>query len=89
MSILVLTACSTTKDAITQAPKINTQQNLTPEIVTKYKNTITAEELSKHLYVLASEGMEGRNTASRGLKLAADYISNSVSYTHLTLPTKA
>ncbi len=74
--MLVLAACSTTKDVITQAPKINTKQNLTPEIVTKYKNTITAEELSKHLYVLASDGMEGRNTASRGLKLAADYISN-------------
>ena len=76
MSILLLTACSTTKDAIPSAPKINTKQNLAPEIVTKYKNSITAEELSEHLYVLASDGMEGRNTASRGLKLAADYISN-------------
>lgn len=76
LSLLFLTACSTAKDAIVQAPKIDAKRNLDAAMVTKYKNTITAEDLSTHLYVLASDGFEGRNTASEGLKLAADYISN-------------
>ena len=36
--------------------------------VSKYINTITAEELKKHLYVVASDEMEGRETGSIGQK---------------------
>ena len=38
--------------------------------------TITAEDLKKHLYVIASKEMEGRDTPSPGLDKAADYIEN-------------
>lgn len=41
-----------------------------------YANTITAQDLKKHLYVYASDEMEGRMTGSKGQKLAAEYLRN-------------
>jgi hypothetical protein len=35
---------------------------------TKYMNTITANELKTHLYIVAADGMEGRETGSAGQK---------------------
>ena len=52
---------------------VNAQKN-------KKKNTdqiagsITAADLKKHLYIVASKEMEGRDTPSPGLEKAADYI---------------
>ena len=42
----------------------------------KYAATITAEDLKKHLSVLASDEYEGRETARKGQKMAATYIEN-------------
>ena len=36
--------------------------------------TITVEDMKKHLYIIASKEMEGRNTPSPGLEKAADYV---------------
>lgn len=41
---------------------------------TKYGNTITAEELKTHLYIVAGAEMEGRMTGSDGEKKAASYL---------------
>lgn len=41
---------------------------------TKAAATITAEDMKKHLYVIASKEMEGRDTPSPGLEKAANYI---------------
>ena len=41
-----------------------------------YANTITAQDLKKHLYVYAGDAMEGRMTGTKGQKLAAEYIRN-------------
>jgi hypothetical protein len=41
-----------------------------------YASTITAADLKKHLYVIASKEMEGRETATPGQKRAAAYIEN-------------
>jgi len=41
---------------------------------TKYMNTITAEQLKKRLYVVASDEMEGRETGSLGQKKAGNYL---------------
>ncbi|MBM3415987.1 MAG: M28 family peptidase [Bacteroidetes bacterium] len=40
----------------------------------KAASTITAEDLKKHLYIIAGKEMEGRDTPSPGLEKAADYI---------------
>lgn len=39
-----------------------------------YANTITADDMKKHLYIIAGPEMEGRDTPSPGLEKAADYI---------------
>ncbi|HET8886823.1 MAG TPA: M28 family metallopeptidase [Salinimicrobium sp.] len=40
----------------------------------KYAETITSEELSKHLYIFASDEFEGRDTGEPGQKKAAEYL---------------
>jgi hypothetical protein len=40
-----------------------------------YANTITAEDLSRHLHILASDSMEGRETGYKGQKMAAEYLA--------------
>ncbi len=41
----------------------------------EYAATITAEELSRHLHIIAADSMQGRDTGSPGQKMAADYIA--------------
>lgn len=43
---------------------------------TTYANSITAEDLKKHLYIVAGAEMEGRETATEGQRKAAAYIEN-------------
>ena len=40
-----------------------------------FASTINEEDLQKHLFVLASDSLEGRETGQKGQKLAADYIA--------------
>lgn len=49
------------------------QKKNTPPFFAK---TITADDMKKHLYVIASAEMEGRDTPSPGLEKAAGYIEN-------------
>jgi hypothetical protein len=42
----------------------------------KYAASITQEDLSKHLYIVAGAEMEGRETATEGQRKAAAYIEN-------------
>ena len=42
----------------------------------KFSKTITSEDLEKHLNILASDSLEGRETGQKGQKMAADYIMN-------------
>ena len=41
-----------------------------------YMNTITAKELKEHLFILAADEFEGRETSKPGQKKAAAYIEN-------------
>lgn len=78
LSIVVLAtilSCSSTK--ITDSA-----DNSDP---TKYMNTITANELKTHLYIVAADGMEGRETGSAGQKragtyLISQYVKNNISF---------
>ncbi len=42
----------------------------------KYANTITAKDLSKHLFIYASDEFEGRNTGEPGQKKAVAYLKD-------------
>jgi len=41
-----------------------------------FAKTITADDLTKHLYIVAGKEMEGRETATEGQRKAAAYIEN-------------
>ncbi|MEX0997654.1 MAG: M28 family metallopeptidase [Flavobacteriaceae bacterium] len=68
--ILLFLSCKTSTP--NQASDTN-QQNVQISPV-DYENLITAEELKEHLYVIASDEMEGRMTGEPGQKKAAEYI---------------
>ena len=42
----------------------------------KFYKTIIVEDLERHLNILASDSLEGRETGKKGQKMAADYIMN-------------
>ena len=42
----------------------------------KFSKTIQIEDLYKHISVLSSDSLEGRETGKRGQKMAADYIAS-------------
>lgn len=66
---------------------IHQQNKVENADVMKYANTITAGELSEHLYIFASDEFEGRNTGEPGQKKAAEYLVNE--YKKLTIPSPA
>ncbi len=43
---------------------------------TTFAKSITADDMKRHLYIIAGAEMEGRDTPSPGLEKAADYIEN-------------
>lgn len=47
-----------------------------PAMVRRYQQNITPESLAARLYFLASDMFEGRETTTRGQKLAADYLAS-------------
>ena len=55
---------------LTFSTKLISQENI------KYSETITSKDLYKHISVLASDSLEGRETGKKGQKMAADYIMN-------------
>ena len=76
-------SCTTQKVSITQ--KVSTT-HVDP---TNYMNTITAEELKTHLYIVASDEMEGRETGSAGQKKAGVYLVNQYKKNDISFPTGA
>lgn len=56
----------------------NSAQNTTKQKMSRvdYMNTITAEDLSTHLYKFSDDKMEGRMTGEPGQKMAAEYLKN-------------
>ncbi len=47
-----------------------------PDIAGTYQQTITARDLAAHLYFIASDFFEGRETTARGQKMAAWYLAS-------------
>ncbi len=45
------------------------------DISSKYADSITPEDLKKHLTIIAADSLEGRDTGSKGQKMAAAYVS--------------
>ncbi len=64
LSVALLISCKNTRQVVSA-------DNADP---TRYINTITEEELRKHLTIIASDEMEGRQTGSEGQKKAGRYL---------------
>ncbi|SHK79453.1 M28 family peptidase [Rhodothermus profundi] len=47
-----------------------------PVLVQRYQATITPQDLAAHLFMVASDYFEGRETTTRGQKLAAYYLAS-------------
>ena len=56
------------------------------KLAEKYAATITAEDLKKHLTIIAGEEMEGRETGTEGQRKAAIYIENQFRQIGLKTP---
>jgi len=56
----------------------NSAQNSSKQKLSRvdYMNTITAADLSKHLYKFSDDKMEGRMTGEAGQKMAAEYLKD-------------
>ena len=76
--MVVLTmSCTTQKNSIS---------NIEP---TKYMNTITAAELKTHLYIVAADSMQGRETGSAGQKKAGAYLISQYQKNNVSFPKGA
>ncbi|NLP56981.1 M28 family metallopeptidase [Lutibacter sp. B1] len=72
-ALALIISCSSSKNTahnISKNPVLNTIN------ATVFANSITPADLKKHLYILASDDFEGRNTGEPGQKKAADYIKD-------------
>ena len=56
---------------------------------TQYMKTITAEDLKKHLYIIAADSMEGRETGSAGQKKAGRYLIGEYQKNQVSFPKGA
>ena len=56
---------------------------------TKYINTITSKDLIKHLTIIASDDMQGRETGSEGQKKAGEYLINQYKSNAISFPIGA
>lgn len=65
---------------------VTSNKNIDP---TKYMKTITAEELKKHLYIIAADSMEGRETGSVGQKKAGRYLISQYQNNQVSFPKGA
>jgi Zn-dependent M28 family amino/carboxypeptidase len=78
-ALAVAFSCSSAKTAVEQ-------DNSNP---TKYMNTITASELKTHLYIVAADSMEGRETGSTGQKKAGQYLISQYKKNNISFPKGA
>ena len=94
-ALLFAAACSVTLPATAQKVK-GKKANKTAsaasapsvDLSATYANTITQEDLRKHLSIIASDEYEGRETGEKGQKMAAAYIAKQFQDLGLTGPVQ-
>jgi hypothetical protein len=85
-SILQATAQTKGKKDKKKTPeKTQSQPDATPaqsqaDKIRELAESITAEDMQRHLKIIASDSMEGRETGQRGQKMAASYIADHFFY---------
>jgi len=77
---LLFLACGTTK---------NVKKDYAKAPVEKYMNSITPDDLKKHLFIVANDSMEGRNTGTEGQKKAGKYLIGQYKANGISFPPPA
>lgn len=74
----IIVSCSLIKPESNSTTTSNLKNQITKDVsinlATNYASTITASDLKKHLYIIASDEFEGRKTGEEGQKKAAKYL---------------
>lgn len=73
---ILLTCWPLLSQAQSQRPAVTPTVFDNPALVQRYQATITPEDLAAHLFIVASDYFEGRETTTRGQKLAAYYLAS-------------
>jgi hypothetical protein len=73
LAFILSNGCSKKEDSHQKQNTFSGKENPVDE----YAQTITISELKDHVYHLASDEMEGRQSGSKGAKAAADYIAKN------------
>lgn len=81
LSCFVAASCSSTKTAMRKDPA--------KADVAKYMNTITPGDLKEHLYIVAGDEMQGRNTGEPGQKKAGLYLIEEYKDNGISFPKGA
>ncbi len=68
---------------------INAQPAKSQKIPSKYLQSITANELKKHLFIVAADSMQGRQTGSGGQKKAGNYLIEEYKKMNVPFPKGA
>lgn len=76
---ILIVSCNSAQNAASKAKKMDR---------TDYASTITAEDLKTHLYIYASDEMQGRMTGSKGQKMATEYLRNFYKSEGIASPIK-
>lgn len=66
--------CVTIEPGYSQSPNSDFQPPMIDSVAIRYAETITESDLKNYISILASDALEGRNTGSRGQKMAAAFI---------------
>lgn len=67
----------------------NVKKDYATAPVEKYMNSITADDLKKHLFIVANDSMEGRNTGTEGQKKAGKYLISQYKANGISFPKTA
>ena len=70
-------------------PGKNVKKDYAKAPVEKYMNSISAADLKKHLFIVANDSMEGRNTGTTGQKKAGKYLISQYKANKMSFPTGA
>lgn len=84
--LLAAVSCFIASCSTAQAPQ---QKDYAKADVAKYMKTITPSDLKKHLYIVAGDEMQGRNTGEEGQKKAGRYLIDQYKKDGISFPKGA
>ncbi|MDV6168170.1 M28 family metallopeptidase [Flavobacterium sp. DG1-102-2] len=89
MNRLCLLAASALLVSCGASTSVETKKDYAKADVTKYMKTITQADLKKHLYIVAGDDMQGRNTGEEGQKKAGRYLIDQYKKDGISFPKGA